>query len=84
MAIATPFQKQQALHILETGKIEEIVVGILYRVPSTRPNHDGYFVYYGTPRACNCDHYYFQNKKGVKIPVCSHIKAVGFYRGNQQ
>jgi len=84
MAKATEFQKAQGLLIFDTDKIVELVKGTLYQVPSSRPAGQGYFVYYGTPRACTCDGYYWQGVKGIKNPICSHIKAVGFFRGNQQ
>jgi len=81
---ATPFQTAQGLQLLQTGKIVELVKGILYQVPSSKAIGSPYFVYYGTPRACNCEGYYWQGQKGIKHPICSHIKAVGFFRGNQQ
>jgi len=81
---ATIYQKNQAVNLLEEGKITEVVAGILYQVPSATREGKSYFVYYGTPRACNCDGYYWQGAKGIKFPVCSHIKAVGLYRGNIQ
>lgn len=84
MTKATEFQIAQGLQLLQTGEIVELVKGILYQVPSSRPAGLGYFVYYGTPRACTCDGYYWQGVKGIKFPICSHIKAVGFFRGNQQ
>jgi len=84
MGKTTEFQKAQALQILDSGKIEELVPGLLYLVPSSRPMNPGHFVYYGTPRACNCEKYYYDSLKGIKFPIYSHIKAVGFFRGNQQ
>ena len=84
MGKTTDYQKARALLIVDEDKIQELVANTLYLVPSSRPNHQGYYVYYGTPRACNCDHFYFESQKGVRHPVCSHIKAVGYFRGNKQ
>ena len=84
MTKATEYVKAQGLQLLQSGKIVELVKGTLYQVPSSKAVGSPYFVYYGTPRACNCEGYYWQGQKGIKHPICSHIKAVGFFRGNQQ
>ena len=70
---ATTYQKAQGVILLEEDKIIELVEN-LYEVQGRTGI---YFVYYGTQRACTCEGFKWRG-------LCSHIKAVGLFRGNIQ
>lgn len=75
MARATNYMKAQGTKLLVLNQITELVPDKLYEVKGSGDKY--YFVFYGTPRVCNCEGYKYRS-------ICSHIKGVGLFRGNIQ